>query len=134
MDEQLRRHLFGGLLEQMVLLESKTRHRFELLPRLSPQMAGELAPGPSTVHLTSLDLTNPREFERAYQLFLTGALPEAPQKGAFPSLRAAFAEAEAPEEDEALVPPQPIRALPKVGRNAPCPCGSGKKYKRCCGR
>jgi hypothetical protein len=23
---------------------------------------------------------------------------------------------------------------PKVGRNQPCPCGSGKKYKRCCGR
>ena len=23
---------------------------------------------------------------------------------------------------------------PKVGRNAPCPCGSGKKYKKCCGR
>lgn len=22
----------------------------------------------------------------------------------------------------------------KVGRNEPCPCGSGKKYKRCCGR
>ncbi|MBL4940036.1 MAG: SEC-C domain-containing protein [Colwellia sp.] len=21
---------------------------------------------------------------------------------------------------------------PKVGRNAPCPCGSGKKYKKCC--
>jgi len=26
------------------------------------------------------------------------------------------------------------RAQPKVGRNDPCPCGSGKKYKRCCGR
>jgi len=26
------------------------------------------------------------------------------------------------------------RALPKVGRNDPCPCGSGKKYKNCCGR
>lgn len=25
-----------------------------------------------------------------------------------------------------------IRAQPKVGRNDPCPCGSGKKYKRCC--
>jgi SEC-C motif-containing protein len=25
-------------------------------------------------------------------------------------------------------------ALPGVGRNAPCPCGSGKKFKRCCGR
>lgn len=23
---------------------------------------------------------------------------------------------------------------PKIGRNAPCPCGSGKKYKRCCGK
>jgi uncharacterized protein YecA (UPF0149 family) len=22
---------------------------------------------------------------------------------------------------------------PKVGRNDPCPCGSGKKYKKCCG-
>lgn len=25
------------------------------------------------------------------------------------------------------------RAEPKVGRNEPCPCGSGKKYKKCCG-
>ena len=29
--------------------------------------------------------------------------------------------------------PQPARAQ-KVGRNDPCPCGSGKKYKKCCGR
>ncbi len=29
---------------------------------------------------------------------------------------------------------QPIRREgEKVGRNAPCPCGSGKKYKKCCG-
>ena len=27
----------------------------------------------------------------------------------------------------------PKRAAPKVGRNDPCPCGSGKKYKNCCG-
>ncbi len=26
-----------------------------------------------------------------------------------------------------------VRASPKVGRNEPCPCGSGKKYKKCCG-
>jgi hypothetical protein len=30
-------------------------------------------------------------------------------------------------------PPGP-GGLPKVGRNEPCPCGSGLKYKRCCGR
>jgi preprotein translocase subunit SecA len=27
---------------------------------------------------------------------------------------------------------EPVRRGPKVGRNAPCPCGSGKKYKNCC--
>jgi preprotein translocase subunit SecA len=29
--------------------------------------------------------------------------------------------------------PAPVRSGPKVGRNDPCPCGSGKKYKACCG-
>jgi len=29
---------------------------------------------------------------------------------------------------------QPIRNEAKVGRNDPCPCGSGKKYKQCCGK
>jgi SEC-C motif-containing protein len=30
--------------------------------------------------------------------------------------------------------PAPVKAAPKVGRNDPCPCGSGKKYKHCCGK
>ncbi len=30
--------------------------------------------------------------------------------------------------------PAPVRAEKKVGRNEPCPCGSGKKYKNCCGK
>jgi len=30
--------------------------------------------------------------------------------------------------------PRPIRVVRGVGRNDPCPCGSGKKYKKCCGR
>ncbi len=37
--------------------------------------------------------------------------------------------------DAAAKPQQPVeRALPKVGRNDPCPCGSGKKYKHCHGK
>ncbi|HMB28862.1 MAG TPA: DUF1186 domain-containing protein [Blastocatellia bacterium] len=32
-----------------------------------------------------------------------------------------------------LAPTQPYRAPETVGRNDPCPCGSGKKYKKCCG-
>ena len=30
--------------------------------------------------------------------------------------------------------PEPVRVGQKVGRNEPCPCGSGKKYKLCHGR
>ncbi len=30
-------------------------------------------------------------------------------------------------------PSQPVKRGPKIGRNDPCPCGSGKKYKHCCG-
>ena len=30
-------------------------------------------------------------------------------------------------------PKGPPRQVAKVGRNDPCPCGSGKKYKKCCG-
>ena len=36
-------------------------------------------------------------------------------------------------EREARLGPAPYRsAAPKVGRNDPCPCGSGRKYKQCC--
>ena len=46
------------------------------------------------------------------------------------------------ERDEAMTTnsgqaeqrPAPIRTGAKVGRNQPCPCGSGKKYKQCCGK
>jgi hypothetical protein len=47
-----------------------------------------------------------------------------------------MAELEA-QKDWGRTPQQPQittskRTSPKVGRNAPCPCGSGKKHKRCC--
>ncbi|MFP3983788.1 MAG: preprotein translocase subunit SecA [Desulfurivibrionaceae bacterium] len=38
------------------------------------------------------------------------------------------------EKDETEDQQQPVRKGEKVGRNSPCPCGSGKKYKKCCGR
>lgn len=36
--------------------------------------------------------------------------------------------------EQAEQPLQPVRAEKTPGRNDPCPCGSGKKYKNCCGR
>lgn len=37
-------------------------------------------------------------------------------------------------DDGSKVKPTPHRAAAKVGRNDPCPCGSGLKYKKCCGK
>ena len=42
-----------------------------------------------------------------------------------------------PGDDETPLPPpvESIRSDQKeIGRNDPCPCGSGKKYKKCCGK
>ncbi|MDZ7642292.1 MAG: preprotein translocase subunit SecA [Desulfurivibrio sp.] len=55
---------------------------------------------------------------------------EAQQRRQQPALRLSRQEGEGADQ-----PRQPVtRQGDKVGRNAPCPCGSGKKYKHCCGR
>ena len=39
-----------------------------------------------------------------------------------------------PAEDDNNHTPTPTPNVPKIGRNEPCPCGSGKKFKNCCGK
>ena len=39
-----------------------------------------------------------------------------------------------PNEDKSKVKKQSPKRVKKIGRNDPCPCGSGKKYKNCCGK
>ena len=39
-----------------------------------------------------------------------------------------------PNEDKSKTKKQTPKRVKKVGRNEPCPCGSGKKYKQCCGK
>ena len=53
----------------------------------------------------------------------------APAKSAGGSMPAAAPKADKTGKQETV-----RRDMPKVGRNDPCPCGSGKKYKNCCGR
>ena len=38
------------------------------------------------------------------------------------------------ENGKSEVKKEPVRVEKKIGRNEPCPCGSGKKYKNCCGK
>ncbi len=58
---------------------------------------------------------------RAYRLFANDRR----------ELAQAFDQDEFDEDD--YYPETYVRPEPKVGRNEPCPCGSGKKYKKCCG-
>ncbi len=60
----------------------------------------------------------------------TGTAPAAPGQGR-PHNPASDVVSEAAA---AMEKAKPVRAGPKVGRNDPCPCGSGKKYKHCCGK
>ena len=82
--------------------------------------------------LSRMQLENPEELAAAERK----RRAEAEQQMQFQHAQAA--ELGASETD--TVEQQPVRAAPfvrddrKVGRNEPCPCGSGKKYKQCCGR
>ena len=57
----------------------------------------------------------------------------AKQKMAFEHAEAGSAVAEVADAPPPAAPQPMTRAQPKVGRNDPCPCGSGKKYKQCHG-
>lgn len=56
------------------------------------------------------------------------AASSAPQSGGSPMPGGPLGESRIPKKTA------PIRTEEKVGRNDPCPCGSGKKYKKCCGQ
>lgn len=72
------------------------------------------------------DLLAGRETEVELSPFIPAAEP--------PATRAGYLRERRRHRQERPAPPSPPARGPKVGRNDPCPCGSGKKYKKCCGR
>ncbi|MDX9953800.1 MAG: SEC-C metal-binding domain-containing protein [Anaerolineae bacterium] len=86
--------------------------------------------------VTELVLSDPAylaRLERHYALTKQAAAD--PTHPAYETLRKSFTD----DVDEYLESPagaeaKALLSRTKIGRNAPCPCGSGKKYKACCGR
>ena len=86
----------------------------------------------------------PRRMPASFTVTVPGLAKPAPEPagdGSLESLMKALGmqEGSAPAAPTPAQPAQPakqepLRAQPKVGRNDPCPCGSGKKYKNCCGK
>ncbi len=78
------------------------------------------------------EMTAPKSFETTAQT-MHGVLPSAVAQYAHlgRSIHQVLAKRGSEEEEEEET--EPRSHATKVGRNAPCPCGSGKKYKKCCG-
>ena len=91
-----------------------------------------------------LDVAAPQAWRRERHTLITDAIGDMEGWACFHDDAAAPAE---PPEAQVPAPPPPptapteyvapkpfIRDQPKIGRNDPCPCGSGKKFKKCCGK
>ena len=125
-DEDLNKSMFGHLLHQLAHIEAQTGRRFQVYQPRDEQAV-----------IPDFKLEDPDDYERAYHLFRTGELPTWNRRRGWISARRGAETSTAAStqvmEDDLIDMPVRTRHL-KVGRNEPCPCGSGKKYKRCCGR
>jgi tetratricopeptide (TPR) repeat protein len=79
-----------------------------------------------------------RQEREEYMQFALGELAELDGRAPSTPRRTELTVATGPQRRGSAGQPsgtrQPVRHAGKVGRNDPCPCGSGKKYKKCCGR
>ena len=107
-------------LERLWELHRASKGAIEFLPPFDPPPSPTGQAGPRQVVVKDLDLGQEQTWEALTTMYLTGRFP-----GIVPS---------APVR----IPPGPRRRAAetsaRVGRNQPCPCGSGRKFKQCCGR
>ena len=99
--------------------------------------------GPNVISLIEMDLSTPEAWEILTSICLTGKVPEPIRQRESRRLGLAADPARkttwtlSARDRTAVIPADRVgsraESKPRVGRNEPCPCGSGKKYKRCCG-
>ncbi len=122
----LLRDLVRDTLERLVELHENSDRRIPLFPPGPMPMPGQDPPKPENLVVTNVrfDTSREEDWERMVESFVTGKLP-----------RQSTSQLAAPRP-RPLALPQPLRQAPanppRVGRNDPCPCGSGKKFKNCC--
>ena len=91
------------------------------------------------------DIASPKPWRRDRQHLITDAIAEMEWWASFhpedswpkklPKLEPPVPPPATPAPSpSSYVAPKPFVREPKVGRNDPCPCGSGKKFKKCCGK
>ena len=123
---------FSERLRRAAALPRSQRER--LLKKADELLAARQRGSAAQLHLEQLCDEVREALARAHA---QGALAElAARSESLAELEAVLREAEeepAPREEPTPPPLPAARERPKLGRNEPCPCGSGKKHKRCCG-
>jgi preprotein translocase subunit SecA len=113
-----------GQKDPLVEYKSEAYKMFvELMDRIRGEVLGNLFR--STTNLASFETF----LSQLQQKFSGGESPDGS-----PGVRSPGAKTPAAEQGELKIELPVRREAPKVGRNDPCPCGSGKKFKSCCGR
>ncbi len=147
-NDDLRQSVRNASYEQkdpLVIYKVESFHMFQdMLDNLNTKTASSLLrgqiyrPEPSPEQIRAMQQAQQEQQRR--QLELSRAMPQqrAPQdyklsKATLPSEEAAQRQAASTPQGEQQRP-MPVKAGPRIGRNDPCPCGSGKKYKNCHGR
>ena len=75
------------------------------------------------------DFETPEEAEQFVQEYRSGEMPKNLEDALYDLVKAVF------DLKQLVDPNKPVvREEPRVGRNDPCPCGSSKKFKQCCGK
>ena len=147
--DQLRQSVQNASYEQkdpLVIYKVEAFHLFQdMLSRLNNKMASTLMRGHIPVReqapadVPEQTSTEEAPKPKAVAPEMKQAEPEMPRRYDYKTSKATLPGEEA-QRQAASMPqgeaprPMPMRAQPKVGRNDPCPCGSGKKYKNCHGK
>ncbi len=145
--DQLRQSVQNASYEQkdpLVIYKVESFHLFErMLNNLNEKAISTLMRGQIYVQQAPVSNRESEESEQPQerpQPDVKRAMPEQPNdysryrasKESLPGENAQRQAASAQQGEKQR--PQPVKAGPKINRNDPCPCGSGKKYKNCHGR
>jgi preprotein translocase subunit SecA len=113
------------------LIEYKNE-AYEMFTELMGSIKGEIL---HNLFRSTSNLMAFEQFLANLPMHLLGAEADGDQSGQAKSPTRPMRPAAATQEEaESFQLPTTHREIPKAGRNDPCPCGSGKKFKNCCGR
>jgi len=119
----LRRQMFSALLYQVSVIERETGHKIELFSLAKREdLSGVKA---INIDMRSFDPSDSEDSEWLYYVFRHGRVPKRAMK---PDLTVEATQHSRETRLSSAVSGE------KIGRNDPCPCGSGKKHKKCCGQ